>query len=138
MVSDSGSVAGARGGRHARSDAVTVAALMSLTSTDVGNRRLRLHVCSVVVLDVAGSKWRITAKRSAHLVVIGHALLYPHMDAQNVHICTAPSGREPSPVPAHIGGSARVYPAGPRVVGCPVIANAPSARLHVYAAPTSG
>ena len=42
------------------------------------------------------------------------------------------------PPTVQIGGSARVYPAGPRVVGGPVIANAPSARLHVYAAPTSG
>jgi hypothetical protein len=59
-------------------------------------------------------------------------------DRQNDPICMENAlalGRLPR---RHIGGSAHVYPAGPRVVGGPVIANAPSARLHVYAAPTSG
>ena len=51
-------------------------------------------------------------------------------DAQITHICTFQLiAAERSPI-VQIGGSARVYPAGPRVVGGPVIANAPSARLH--------
>jgi hypothetical protein len=51
---------------------------------------------------------------------------------------TTPGGHLGDQLADQIDGSARVYPAGPRVVGGPVIANAPSARLHVYAAPTSG
>ena len=60
------------------------------------------------------------------------------MSPQNRLLRAAASAGHRRNCTAQIGGSARVYPAGPRVVGGPVIANAPSARLHVSACRING